>query len=99
MVLHIVSWNFKPELTQEQRDALRPEIIARLTALKDKIPFLEDIQVCCPPLDSSNCNLVLYSKVRQVSDLPLYQNHPDHQAVIPLIQANFCDRRCCDIQF
>ena len=26
MVRHIVSWNFKPELTEEQRQAVREEI-------------------------------------------------------------------------
>ena len=29
--------------------------------------------------------------------LARYQKDPDHLAVVPLIQANFCDRRCCDI--
>ena len=31
------------------------------------------------------------------ADLARYQKDPDHLAVVPLIQANFCDRRCCDI--
>ena len=77
MVRHIVSWNFKPELTPQQ---------------------LKSIRVFCPPMDSSSCDLVLYSEVEQESDLPLYQNHLEHQAILPLIRDNFCDRRCCDIQ-
>ncbi len=98
MVRHMVSWNFKPELDEAQRQSLREEVVPALLALKGKIPCLREIQVFCPPLDGSNCDLVLYSEMDQISDLPVYQNHPDHQAVIPLIRAHFCDRRCCDIQ-
>ena len=47
-------------------------------------------------MDSSNCDLVLYSEVSCPEDLPAYQTHPAHQAVLPLIKENFCDRRCCD---
>ena len=98
MVRHIVSWNFKPELTPEERQAARVVLVSRLTALKELVPVALEVQVSCPPLDSSSCDLVLYSEVAQASDLPLYQNHPEHQAVLPLIRQYLCDRRCCDIE-
>ena len=96
MVRHIVSWNFKPELTPEQRKAVGEEVVTKLNALKDKIPCLVEIKAFCPPLDSSNCDLALYSEVAEVAHLPLYQNHPEHQAVVKIIKANFTDRRCID---
>ena len=96
MVRHIVSWNFNPDLTPEQRKAVGEEVVTKLNALKDKIPCLVEIQAYCPPLDSSSCDLALYSEVERVSDLPLYQNHPEHQAVVKLIKASFTDRRCID---
>ena len=98
MVRHIVSWNFKPELTEEQRQAVREEIVPRINALKELVPCALEVKASCPPLGSSNCDLVLYSEVAQADDLPLYQNHPEHQAVLPLIREYFCDRHCCDIQ-
>ena len=98
MVRHIVSWNFKPELTPEECQAAREVLVSRLTALKELVPVALEVQVSCPPLDSSSCDLVLYSEVAQASDLPLYQNHPEHQAVLPLIRQYLCDRRCCDIE-
>lgn len=98
MVRHIVSWNFKPELTQQERQAARDLVLPRMRALKELVPCALDVQAFCPPLDSSNCDLVLYAEVAQESDLPLYQNHPEHLAVVPLITASFCDRRCVDIQ-
>ncbi|OUQ75688.1 Dabb family protein [Flavonifractor sp. An100] len=96
MVCHLVSWNFKPELTQAQREEAGKDIVARLEALKDKIPCLVDIRAYCPPLDSSNCDLVLYSLVEKEEDLPAYQNHPDHLAAAGVLKASFGDRRCCD---
>ena len=98
MVRHIVSWYFKRERSEEERQAARETLVPRLNALQELVPCALVVKAACPPLDSSNCDLVLYSEVAQASDLPLYQNHPEHQAVVPLIQKYFCDRRCCDVE-
>ena len=98
MVRHIVSWNFKPELDEAQRSKVREGVVARINALKELIPCVLEVRAYCPPMDSSNCDLVLSSEVATPEDLPVYQNHPHHQAILPLIRENFCDRRCCDIQ-
>ena len=98
MVRHIVSWKFKPELTEAERQTARETVPPRINALQALIPCALTVKAACPPLDSSNCDLALYSEVAQASDLPLYQNHPEHQAVVPLIQKYFCNRRCCDIE-
>lgn len=98
MVYHVVSWNFLPQLTPDQRQAVREEVLPKLAALKGQIPGLLEIQAFCPPLEGSNCDLVLLSRLEQPSDLPVYQNHPKHLEVAAVIKANFCDRRCCDVQ-
>lgn len=98
MVYHVVSWNFKPGLTQEQRAQAAQDIVTRLEALKDKVPALQDIRAFCPPLDGSNCDLVLLAQVEKPADLPAYQTHPEHLAVAAVLNASFCDRRCCDVQ-
>ena len=98
MVYHVVSWNFLPHLTPEQRQAVREEVLPRLAGLKGQIPGLVDVQAFCPPLEGSNCDLVLLAQLEQPSDLPVYQNHPKHLAVAQVIKANFGDRRCCDVQ-
>ena len=98
MVRHIVSWDFKPELTEEERQTAREVLVPRVNALKDRIPCAQEVKAFCPPLDSSNCDFVLYSEVEKAADLSVYQNHPEHQAVVPLIQQYLCNRRCCDIE-
>ena len=98
MVQHIVSWNFRPELTPEQRQAVREEVVSRLHALKGKVSYLRDIHAFCPPLEGSNCDLVCHVVLDTPADLDRYQKDPDHLAVVPIIKENFCDRRCCDIE-
>ena len=98
MVRHIVSWNFKPELSEEQRREIGAKAVAAIDGLTGQIPCLVDIKAHCPPLDGSTAQLVLYSEVERVEDLPRYQNHPAHQAILPLIRDHFCDRHCCDIE-
>lgn len=49
MVRHIVSWNFKPELTEQQRKELSAQVVERLNGLQGQIPGLLHIQAHCPP--------------------------------------------------
>ena len=44
MVRHIVSWNFKPELTEQQRKELAVQVVEQLNALQGQIPGLVHIQ-------------------------------------------------------
>ena len=44
MVRHIVSWNFKPELTEAQRQAVREEIVPRINALKELVPCALEVK-------------------------------------------------------
>ena len=47
MVRHIVSWNFKPELTEAQRQAVREEIVPRINALKELVPCALEVKASC----------------------------------------------------
>lgn len=60
MVRHIVSWNFKPELTEAQRQAVREEIVPRINALKELVPCALEVKASLPAcLDSQKLRLVL----------------------------------------
>ena len=54
MVRHIVSWNFKPELSEEERRAAAETLVARMTALRDLVPCVERLEVFQPPIGLSN---------------------------------------------
>lgn len=68
MVRHIVSWNFKPELTEQQRKELAVQVVEQLNALQGQIPGLVHIQAHCPPMDSSNATWcsILRSPARKI---------------------------------
>lgn len=98
MILHSISWNFKPEVTDEQRRRLLEELKRSFIALKDVVPGLLRVEVGAPPMASSNCDLALFVELSDRQALDVYQNHPDHLALVGVIRANFTDRRCCDIE-
>ena len=63
MVRHIVSWNFKPELSEEERRAAAETLVARMTALRDLVPCVERLEVFQPPIGLSNCDLCMYTEI------------------------------------
>lgn len=97
MVRHIVSWNFKPEVSPEQRAAAAQTIKAKMDALPGLIPCLEKLEFFIQPRGLSNCDLAMYSEVDCPENLPVYRDHPEHQAVVRIIHQYCCDRRCTDL--
>ena len=77
MIRHVVSWNFRPELTEEQRQSVREEVLTRLHALKGQLSYLRDIHAYCPPLDGSNCDLVSHGHNRLAGRADMH-GHSDH---------------------
>ena len=94
MVRHIVSWNYKEDISAEKKMELNAQLTAAFLALKDKIPGVNYIEVGAPPLKSSTKELCLYVEMEDEAVLPLYANHSDHLAVVDIIKAN-CKDRCC----
>ena len=90
MVKHIVMWKLK-----EKNDAL--EIKTRLEALAGRIPGLLNIEVGIDFLHSEqSADLVLVAELADPASLDLYQQHPEHQAVIPLVRAAALSRSVAD---
>ena len=83
MVRHIVSWNFKPELTPEERREAGALLVARVNALKELIPFALEVKAFCPPLDSSSCDFVLYSEVPRRPTCPSIRTTPSTRRCSP----------------
>ena len=77
MVRHIVSWNFKPELSEEERRAAAETLVARMTALRDLVPCVERLEVFQPPIGLSNCDLCMYTEIDKEENLVVYRDHPE----------------------
>ncbi|MDQ6951139.1 MAG: Dabb family protein [Mariprofundales bacterium] len=93
MVKHIVTWKRQPQ----SDDAAIAEIKRQLEALVGRIDGLLHLEVGIDiSLSEASADLVLYSEFTDLAALHAYQTHPDHQAVIPLVQASCCQRQVID---
>ena len=81
MVKHIILWQLKDELSDDEKSKIKQEIKAGLEGLKGEIPGLIDICVQIDKLESSNADLMLDSTFEDESSLKAYAIHPAHVAV------------------
>jgi len=92
MIKHIVMWKLR-----DKADAA--EIKMRLEALTGKIPGLVNIEVGIDFLESEqSADLVLYAELESREALEIYQKHPEHQAVVPIVKAAAIDRTVVDYE-
>ncbi|MDQ7004147.1 MAG: Dabb family protein [Ghiorsea sp.] len=92
MIKHIVMWTL-----ENKADATL--VKTTLEGLKDKVPSIIDIEV---GIDFSNtdasADVILYSTFANRNDLDAYVKHPEHQAVIPMMQRVTTSRKVVDYE-
>ena len=99
MVKHIILWQLKDELSEEDKGIVRADIKAGLEGLAGKIPGLLDIHVQIEMLDSSNADLMLLSTFEDEASLKGYAVHPEHVAVADgVVRPNTKSRVCIDFE-
>jgi len=92
MIKHIVMWKLK-----DKSDAI--EIKARLESLAGKIEGLSRIEVGIDFLESEqSADLALYAELENRHALEVYQNHPEHRAIVPIIKAAAICRTVIDYE-
>ena len=92
MIKYIVMWSLK-----DKTNAIKVKTM--LEDLKGKAPSIIDIEVGIDFNGSdAAADVVLYSTFANMDDLNAYQNHPNHQAVIPLMQAMTTARQVVDYE-
>lgn len=98
MVNHIVMWNFKEELTDEQKAEAGRIIKESLEAVKEKAEGVISLEVSVNGLASSNKDIALISCFETVEALNAYQVHPDHIKAGAYVKEMTCDRACFDYE-
>ncbi|NPA36991.1 MAG: Dabb family protein [Chlorobi bacterium] len=98
MIKHIVLFKLKNFATNEEKQVKEQEIKDALLALKDKIEVLKSIEVGINANPNEDYNIALTTSFESFDDLKTYAEHPDHQAVIPLIRAVLESRACSDYE-
>ncbi len=95
MVKHVILWQLKDSLTEEEKENVKREIKAGLEGLAGKIPGLLDIKVYIDGLASSNADLMLESFFVDEEALKGYAVHPEHVAVADGKVRPFTANRVC----
>lgn len=97
MVTHIVLWNFHAEADGRSRQENMELAKEKLEALRGNIPGLLHIEVGLDTTGNPNAaDVALYTQLESWDALEAYQNHPDHQAVVPFMRAVVASRTSAD---
>ncbi len=96
MVKHIIIWDFKDELTADQKREAAANMKERLEALNGVIEGLISLHVVTELLDSSNGSLMLDSTFEDEKALAYYADHPAHVKVKEYVHTVVKARKCAD---
>ncbi len=95
MVKHVILWQLKDELDENQKIEVKKNIKTGLEGLVGKIDGLTEIKVYTEGFDSSNADLMLYSVFENEDALKGYAVHPEHVAVADTKVRPFTKTRLC----
>lgn len=97
MVNHIVMWNFKPEIKEEDKVALKVAMEENLKSLVGKVPGLLTVEFVSNPLSSSTHDIALVTTLEKAEDVAVYGSHPEHVKVADTyVRPYVKDRACLD---
>ncbi|MCM1161545.1 MAG: Dabb family protein [Roseburia sp.] len=98
MVHHIVCWNFKEELSEEERITAGNTIKEKLESIQSCVEGVISIQVKIGELPSSNKDVALLASFDNLEALNAYQTSPEHVEAGNYIRSVVCDRACFDYE-
>lgn len=95
MIKHIILWQLKDDLSEEDRKEVKKGIKEGLEGLMGKIPGLLAIKVNTEGLVSSNADLMLDSSFENEEALKGYSGNPLHVAVADEKVRPYTKNRIC----
>lgn len=95
MVKHIILWQFKDELSEEEKQQIRREMKPALEGLVGQVPGLISMHIQTEFLPSSNVDAMLESTLESPEALKNYGSHPAHVAVANSKVRPFTKLRTC----
>ena len=96
MVKHVIIWDFKDELTAEQKKEAAARMKEGLEGLKGVVEGLVSIKVNTELLGTSNGDIMLDSEFEDEKALACYADHPAHVKVKEYVHTVVKARKCVD---
>ena len=69
MIYHIVMWNFKPEVEEDKKEAIKAEMEVQLKGLVGKVPGLLTVDFVSNPITSSTHEIALFTTLEKAEDI------------------------------
>lgn len=99
MIYHIVMWNFKPEVEEEKKAAIKADMAANLKGLVGQVPGLLAVEFVENPIPSSTHDIALVTTLEKAEDIKVYATHPAHARVADTyVRPYVCERACLDCE-
>lgn len=95
MVKHIILWQLKEELSEEEKRSVKEGIKEGLEGLAGRVPGLTEIHVRTEGLASSNADVMLDSTLESEEALKGYAVHPEHVKVADSKVRPYTKTRVC----
>ncbi len=95
MFRHVILWQLKDELSQEEKEKVKIGVKQGLEGLQGKIPGLLDIHVYTDGAASSNADMMLDSAFADEDSLKKYAVHPEHVRVADSQVRPYMKNRVC----
>lgn len=98
MVNHIVMWNFKEALSDQERLEAAGRIKKELEGVKEQVEGVVSLHVVTAPLASGNKDIGLISVFESETALQNYQVHPAHVMAAKYVGSVTEGRVCLDYE-
>lgn len=95
MVHHIVMWNFKPEISESEKETIKKEMEVNLQGLVGKVPGLLSVEFVSSPISSSTHDIALVTTLEKAEDIAIYAKHPAHVHVADTYVRPYVTNRAC----
>ncbi len=98
MVHHIVLWNFREELSVQERKEAAARIKRELEAVAGQVSGVISLKVETEALDSGNRDIGLIGAFESEEALQAYQESPAHRAAAAYVGSVTGNRTCLDYE-
>ena len=99
MVHHIVMWNFKPEIAEADKPALKAAMAKELKGLVGQVSGLLTVEFVENTIPSSTHEIALVTTLEKAEDIKVYATHLAHVHVADTyVRPYVCERACLDCE-